>query len=90
MQTVRFKIHDEHAPALLAAIEEISETVATRAEGKFTIPQEAALTRALAALPALRLATARAVQAAADAARSMGLPGYRIIEGPDPDYPRDR
>lgn len=88
MRRIAFDVFDEHAPALLAAIEEITETLAKRVEGKFSIPQEAALTRAIAAIAPLRVAVTDATaEAAADAKRKYG----RIVPtGADPDYVRDR
>lgn len=87
MKQIRFDVLDEHAPALLAAVIEISDTLATRVEGKFTRPTELALTRAVAALPALRLALTDAVRDIANAALKQGrhVPGYA-----DPDYTTDQ
>jgi hypothetical protein len=45
-----------HAPALRSALEEITDAIATRVEGKFTTPTEHALTCALVGLGQLRAA----------------------------------
>jgi hypothetical protein len=67
--TVTFDIAEAHAPALRSAIEEISDAVATRVEGKFTNATEHALTCALVGLGQLRAALYPQVPA--------GDPNYR-------------
>lgn len=87
MITISFEAHETQTPALLAAVEEISDTLATRAEGKFTIPQEAALTRGIAALSPLRLAVAGAVRAIAEDGAKRGQKFGQVA---DSDFPRER
>lgn len=54
--TISFTVKEAHAPALRSAIEEISDAVATRTEGKFLTASEHALTCALIGLGQLRAA----------------------------------
>lgn len=69
MITIKFEVHEAHAPALRSAVEEISNEIGGRLEGMYTFPQEQALTNAAVALGALR----RAV----DAKVAAGDPDYR-------------
>ncbi len=90
MRSFRFKIADDHVPSLLAAMEELGDTLATRAEEKDTFPREAALTRAIAAIGPIRASLYNAVRAIADERRALGLPEASIPDGPDPDFPTEK
>lgn len=82
MKHIAFDVPDEHAPALRSAVEEICDTVALRAHGKFPIPVEHALTRALCALAPLRVAVT-----AASPERKLKRRGQLVtVPGTDPDY----
>jgi hypothetical protein len=88
MKRISFDVFDEHAPALLAAVEEMSDTLASRVEGKFSIPQEAALSRAVAAIIPLRVAvTSATAEIARETKRARGI---TVPAGADPDYTRER
>jgi len=66
---ISFTVHKEHAPALRSAVEEISNTVGGRLEGRYEYDVEQALTNAAVALGSLRAATFAAIPA--------GDPNYR-------------
>ena len=56
MVEIRFRVHDEHAPALRSAVEELTNEVTGRLEGIHSYAQEQSLTDAAVALSALRAA----------------------------------
>lgn len=56
MVKITFEIKDEHAPALRSAVDEISNTVGTRMESRYSYDVEDALVRASIALGTLRAA----------------------------------
>lgn len=53
---ISFEVYEHQAPALKAAVDEISGSVATRLEGKYEFPIEQALTDAAGALGVVRAA----------------------------------
>jgi hypothetical protein len=58
---IAFDIWEEHGPAFFSAIEEISNEVGGRAEGRHEYAREEAITQALVALGTLRAAVAAQV-----------------------------
>lgn len=66
---ISFDVNTEHAPALRSAVEEISNTVGGRTEGRYEFPIEQALTAACIGLASLRTAVCAAIPA--------GDPNYR-------------
>lgn len=58
---ITFEVRDCDAPALRSAVDEISNTVGTRMEAKYTYEQEDALVRASIALATLRAAVCAVV-----------------------------
>lgn len=70
---IRFavEIHEAHGPALRSVVEELSVTVANRAEQPQAYPVEQAVTEALVAVGALRKAVCAAVPAGHPALRPL-------------------
>lgn len=63
MIRVQFEVHEAHGPALRSVVEELSVTVANRAEQPQAYAVEQAVTEALVAVGALRKAVCAAIPA---------------------------
>lgn len=83
MLRVSFAVHPAHAPALWSAVEEISNTVATRMESKHDYEVEDTLVRATIALGDLRAAVRRAFTeyGVTSTEAELGDPMYKVGRG---------
>lgn len=71
MIQIQVEIHEAHGPALRSVVEELSVTVASRAEQPQAYPVEQAVTEALVAVGALRKAVCAVIPAGHSALRPL-------------------